>query len=166
MTPAGSEHLDALVEIFLECWHSSYANVLPQPLVSSMTSSRARAIWERSLGDPISSLLVALAEDGKPIGVTRFGLLEDGVGIVHSLYVSPRVQGKGAGRMLLTEAGSGLAALGAGSAVLWVFEQNQPAREFYTRCGWSADGGRQVQPEFGEPEIRLHRSLEQHRDAE
>ena len=40
-------------------------------------------------------------------------------------------------------------------ATLWVFEANATARAFYLRHGWEPDGGTRVEPEFGEPEVRL-----------
>lgn len=50
-------------------------------------------------------------------------------------------------------------AAGGGTATLWVFEANAAARTLYARNGWLPDGGTRVEPEFGEPEVRLRRAL-------
>jgi ribosomal protein S18 acetylase RimI-like enzyme len=88
-----------------------------------------------------------------------FSLPAPDEGYVASLYVSPRAQGSGAGRMLLAEAERRLAGRGARQARLWVFEQNGPSRAFYARRGWRPDGTREVLPEWGEPQIGLIKGL-------
>jgi hypothetical protein len=54
-----------------------------------------------------------------------------------------------------------LAAVGGERAVLWVLEDNERARRFYDRGGWSADGETRVEPIGGEPvkQLRYSRPL-------
>lgn len=164
--PATSEDIDGIVLVFLSCWRGSYAAVLPRRLVDTMTDEEAAALWTRVLGEARRGEVIVAesAESAGPagpviLGVTRFALGDDGEGAVNSLYVSPLAQGQGVGSRLLTAAADALAAAGATTAHLWVFESNAPSIAFYRRQGWLPDGGARVQEEFGEPEIRLVRAL-------
>ncbi|MEO3752121.1 GNAT family N-acetyltransferase [Streptomyces sp. B6B3] len=160
MTPpprrAGRADLTGITDVFLACWHGPYAAVLPRRLTDAMTRDRATALWTGVLAEAApGEVLVQPAPDGTILGVTRWAGPEDGVGVVHSLYVAPDAQGRGAGGGLLTAATAALSAAGAGTATLWVFRDNTPSVGFYQHRGWRPDGGRRVQEEFGEPEIRL-----------
>jgi hypothetical protein len=50
-------------------------------------------------------------------------------------------------------------AAGLATASLWVFEANTGARAFYGHLAWLPDGARRIEPEYGEPEVRLTRSV-------
>ena len=52
-------------------------------------------------------------------------------------------------------------AQGCSEVVLWVVEGNAPARRFYERWGWRADGGRKVTPVEEEQldEVRYRHAL-------
>lgn len=159
--PAEVGDLNQIVEVFLACWHESYAAVLPQRLVDAMTDERARDLWTRAVRESAPGhLLVAVgSEPARVVGVTRLGPVVDATGHVASLYVWPPAQGLGVGRLLLEAAGARLARSGASSATLWVFRDNAASIAFYRHLGWVPDGQERTQPEFGEPELRLSRSL-------
>ncbi|WP_120003105.1 anhydro-N-acetylmuramic acid kinase [Nesterenkonia muleiensis] len=150
--------LDAAVEVFLSCWHTSYQAVLPRHLVERMDPNQARELWSVGLADTTTETLVA-EHDGAVVGVVRYGTQDRGNGHVRSLYVDPAAQGGGYGRKLLQEATDALRSSGADEISLWVFESNTPSRRFYERQGWIPDGQRSVDPRYGEPQIRLVRSL-------
>ena len=153
----------------------NYAAVLGPLLASRMDEVRARALWEPLLGESRpgtggnEAAIVAVRsahgpashEVGFPTvgGITRFELVDESTAEVHSLYVSPRVQGGGLGRLLLSAACDSARGRGATQARLWVFRENLPSLGFYGAQGWVFDGIERVQPEFGEPELRLTKSL-------
>ncbi|WP_431894774.1 N-acetyltransferase family protein [Nonomuraea sp. bgisy101] len=147
LRPTTPDDLDGIVEVFLACWRESYARVLPERLVSAMSTERARELWT---GRPA---LVA-EHDGRIRGLTRFS-----GDTVHSLYVHPAAQGGGLGARLLGAAESGLSSAGVTTAFLWVFRGNLPSIGFYRRQGWRPEGTERVTPEFGEPELRLTKVL-------
>jgi ribosomal protein S18 acetylase RimI-like enzyme len=154
---ASLDDLEQVVEVFLACWRGSYATVLPEPLVASMTDERATALWRRALNSPTGTTVVAV-RDGHVLGVTRFDTAGQ-QGAVHSLYVSPDAQGLGLGTRLLDHATAAFVACGQRSAELWVFADNAPSIAFYGSRGWRPDGGSRVEAQFGEPELRLHKPL-------
>lgn len=87
---------------------------------------------------------VLVAEHGgRIIGFVAFDDVE-----LHALYVLPNYQGQGTGRRLLEAAGA--------VARLWVLEENNAARRFYERCGWSMNGEKRLS--YGVVEVLYHRS--------
>jgi RimJ/RimL family protein N-acetyltransferase len=54
--------------------------------------------------------------------------------------VTPSVWGTGVGRELMAVAVDRLREAGFRSATLWVLRDNERARRFYERAGWSPDG--------------------------
>lgn len=155
--------LAAVATLFLRCWRTSYAGVLPEHVLAVFDEASARELWRRALEAPGPGTRgVVAVEDRRIRGIVRMGNDPDdpAVGHVFSLYVDPDAQGGGVGRRLLDEAASWLRAEGLAQATLWVFETNARARAFYARHGWLPDGGTRVEPEFGEPEVRLRRALD------
>lgn len=76
-----------------------------------------------------------------------------GVAEVAALYVHPERWRTGTGAALLADARRLAAAHGAGATVLWVLTGNAPARAFYARQGFAADG--LVRAHVGVEELRL-----------
>lgn len=160
---ADAEDIGAIAELFLVCWRTSYRGVLPPQLVSMFDQDSARDLWRRSFVDEPRARVVLLAErpDRSVAGVISMGRDPDlpGAGHIFSLYVHPDAQGLGIGRMLVEAAVEHFGADGLAHATLWVFEANIGGRKFYQRLGWLPDGATRVEPEYGEPELRLGRSI-------
>lgn len=160
---ASADDLDAVAALFLACWRRSYRGVLPDRVVDLYDPVSARDLWQRSFADAPDGREVVLAErpDRTIVGVVTMG--EDpgrpGVGHIFSLYVHPEAQGQGIGARLVSVAEDRLASSGYAEASLWVFEANVRARAFYERLDWRPDGNHRVEPEYGECESRLTRSL-------
>jgi len=158
---ADPDDVDQLAAVFLDCWQVSYARVMPAALVERMSARRARAVCAGALRRP-GQTVVAAADDEPPRtvhGFVGFRLEAGGDGYVGSLYVSPRTQGGGVGRLLLAEAEKRLWKSGARTARLWVFEDNAPSRAFYVRQGWRPDGRRETLPEWGQPQVGMMKAL-------
>jgi GNAT superfamily N-acetyltransferase len=151
--------LDAVAALFLRCWRG-YADVLPERVIGVFDERSAHELWRRALEAPRRGSRGAVAIDGeRVVGVIRMGRDPDEpeVGHVFSVYVDPETQGGGIGGRLLAEAARWFATQDLVEATLWVFEANTRARSFYARHGWQPDGGTRIEPEFGEPEVRLRR---------
>ncbi len=160
---AGPDDLSAVADVFLACWRA-YEEFLPGRLIDMYDASGARALWRRMLTFSSGDVAVIVAEGAGAgvVGVARIGTDPDepAMGHVHSLYVRPDSQGLGVGRRLLAEADARFRRDGVGEATLWVFAANAPALGFYARLGWQPDGAQRVEPQFGEPELRLRRPVE------
>lgn len=164
---ARPDDLAAVATVFLACWRSSYAGVLPVAVVDTYDEDGARTLWRPTLSHPPADATVLVAEQAgsELLGVIRIGADPDepAAGHVYSLYVHPDTQGSGVGRQLLGAAVDRLRRDGVDEVTLWVFAANAAARGFYARMGWEPDGGTRVEPQYGEPELRLRRTI---RDAD
>jgi GNAT superfamily N-acetyltransferase len=158
---AAAADVDAVAALFLRCWRA-YVDVLPPHVIDVFDEAGARELWQRALGAPRAGTRGVIAVAGaRVLGVARMGRDPDDAraGHVFSLYVDPDSQGSGVGGRLLAEAEAWFRSAGLKEATLWVFEANERARGFYSGRGWSPDGGSRVEPEFGQPEVRLRRRL-------
>lgn len=152
---------EAAGAVFLTCWQRSYATLLPADVRARYDQASAVALWRRVLAAAPDGVLVADVAGQGVRAVTRYGADPDDPrrGHVFSLYVHPDAQGLGLGRTLLRAAADELRTAGHGTATLWVFARNEAARSFYAAQGWTPGGGTRVEEAYGEPEVRLRRSL-------
>ncbi len=132
----------AIARVYVETWRSTYAGMVPDPVLLRMTAERQEAVWSRILGAGGRDFV--LVADDPAAGVVGFGnagplraALPFG-GEVYTLYVDQDFQDRGLGRRLLAELFAGLLEQGMDSAVVWVLASN-PSRFFY-----EAMGGRRV----------------------
>jgi GNAT superfamily N-acetyltransferase len=80
---------------------------------------------------------------------------------IYTVYVEPATRRQGIGSALMAAVDDHWRPTNIAELTLWVFEANAPARAFYERLGWRADGATQV-AEFGgvsPMEIRYRRPL-------
>jgi GNAT superfamily N-acetyltransferase len=172
--PADPADGAAIAAVQRRAWRHSYRGLLSDRFLDELDFSYLGAYWAgRATVSPTPRhrLLVAGGR-GEVHGVVDVGPSRDddvdhgpdglpAVGEVRSLYLDPSVQAGGLGSALLATAVEVLDAQGSPEAVLWVVEGNAPARRFYERRGWAADGGRKVTPVEDEEltEVRYRRRL-------
>lgn len=108
------------------------------------------------LGDPDSSVSVHVAEiGGRVVGFCSVGSPQDiadrhpDIAELHTIYVEPQYQARGAGARLLAAAELTMREWGALAGVLWVLAGNESATSFYVRHGWRADGTVKTDTIFG-----------------
>lgn len=161
---ARPDDLDSVAAVFLACWRDSYAGFLPPGVIGIYDEDGARALWRPTLSKPPTDAVVFVAErTGRDLlGVIRIGTDPDEptAGHVYSLYVRPDTQGLGVGSRLLAAAADRFSRGGVHEVTLWVFTANAAARSFYAHLGWQPDGAQRVEPRYGEPELRLRRTLD------
>ena len=127
----------AIGRIEVETWRATYAGMLSDRVLLSMSTERQTASWAGFLRHRPGDVFVAQ----QPAGVVGFGNCgpqREGsfgyAGEVYTLYVTPDAQGTGCGRHLLLALFARLLHCGHRSALIWVLRAN-PARFFYERLG-------------------------------
>jgi GNAT superfamily N-acetyltransferase/chorismate mutase len=119
LRPATADDLPAIAEVHIAAREAAYPS-MPRTLHPPHEARAWVSGWD------LSAYSVWVAEAETPLGYARFDevWLDD-------LYVAPAAQGTGVGSALLdlvkSQRPSGFC--------LWVFESNQPAREFYRARG-------------------------------
>lgn len=143
----------AIGRVHVETWQATYAGLLPDTMLVTMSDVRQSAWWSRMLADPGEARGIFVADD-EEMGVVGFGscgLVRDPpeglrgserrVGEVYTLYVEPDFQNRGLGRRLLDALFRQLRADGCDTAVLWMLAEN-PTRFFYEGMGGKRVGQR------------------------
>ena len=154
-----SEDAARLAEVFVAAWRAAYPGVIAEEVLSRLDEEETATWLGTLLGSDGSSTVVAESGNGELLGFCRYGDDPDDAAFGHifSLYVMPSASRRGVGRRLLAGALEGLARRRAGTVRLWVFQENERALAFYSAFGFSPDGARRVEAEYGADEIRLCR---------
>jgi GNAT superfamily N-acetyltransferase len=140
----------AIGEIHAQVWRSSYAGILPEAYLASLSAVRLAGFYQRAILDrreghavfvavaggaeapsrgPVAgSAVVGFASGGR---ARRPGIAE---GEVETLYLLEDWRERGAGRRLMRAMGAHLRVMGCRSAMLWVLRDN-PTRWFYSHLG-------------------------------
>ena len=149
-----------LAQVFVSAWREGYIGIVEQPVLDALDEADI-ADWLRTLTSSNGPTTWAVeSADGEILAFSRHG--EDPSdsrrGHIYSLYVAPHARGRGIAKALLDHDLQLLSERGLGTVTLWVFEQNQAARNLYSLFDFVPDGARRVEPQYGAQEIRLRRS--------
>ena len=145
--PAERSDAAAVARVHVESWRSSYAGILPDRFLLSMSETRNAAQWRRIIDNPRcdETLTLATCRTAQGEQVLAFGSAGKSrhpklspAGEVYTLYVASDWQGQGIGRQLLVALFERLLERGHDSALIAVLSAN-PARFFY-----EAQGGRKL----------------------
>ncbi|MFI0938591.1 GNAT family N-acetyltransferase [Streptomyces sp. NPDC021020] len=177
LRPAAPADAAAVADVFTESCLHAYRNVLPPAVLARFVPDVQTARWTAHLRSlPTDHRITAAWQGNRIIGFVEARhpwpaagppsaepARPDGTreGEVTYLFVHPGHFATGIGTRLLNAAEEWLAQAGYGSAVLWVFSDNAPARGFYERSGWAYTGIEQYDPalekEGHHVRERLHR---------
>ncbi|WP_225826137.1 GNAT family N-acetyltransferase [Streptomyces naphthomycinicus] len=156
---------DRVSEIRVRGWQHAYRGLVPQSYLDGLDvaadAERRRARFVQ--GDGTVGNLVA-ERDGRVLGWAAYGPYRDGEthtgdAELYAIYVDPAHIGGGIGQALLAASVERCAA--RARMLLWVLKGNTPARRFYERAGFRADGAEEPFEADGVavPEVRYARSL-------
>lgn len=140
---AGVEDASAIATIHVQSWQVAYRGLVDQAYLDGMDPADRLPRWREGLAEyvwPDRGTLVA-EQDGAVVGFAHLSTGEAGdPAELHAIYVRPDAWGTGAGRALMAETVRHLTVAGCPAVVLWVLATNEPARRFYEKAGWHADG--------------------------
>jgi len=150
-----------LAAVFVSAWRAGYVGIVEQAVLDALDEEEI-ADWLGTLTSSNGPTTWAVeSADGEVLAFSRHG--EDPSdsrrGHIYSLYVAPPARGRGIAKALLDHDLELLSQRGLGTVTLWVFEQNQAARNLYASFGFVPDGARRVEPQYGAQEIRLRRDV-------
>ncbi|MFI2205468.1 GNAT family N-acetyltransferase [Streptomyces sp. NPDC020192] len=149
-------------------WKAAYAGILPRSYLEGMTveadTRRRRQHFERPKNGTTD--LVTVDAGGGVVGWACLGPCRGArpsttTGELYALYVQPSLIGSGIGRTLLDAVHARALGHPFDDMMLWVLTDNTPARRFYERAGYLADGAVQADEYDGVsvPELRYRRAL-------
>jgi RimJ/RimL family protein N-acetyltransferase len=164
---ARAEDAAAIAAVHVAAWLAAYRGIVPDEVLDELSTAERERRWRGWLGAPGEGWLTLVAEiGGRIVGFcTLVAPSRDpdagaGTAEIAALYVVPEQWRRGTGKALLSAALDEARGPGLKDVVLWVLAGNAEAQEFYSRLGWSADGGRRFNDLCRAPEIRmrLHRA--------
>ena len=139
------EDAGALAELYVTTRRIAYATFYPAEALAAMSVPEETRRWRLRIEDPAWQTVLSVASDSALAGFVHYGhneTMNTGTGEIEFLYVATEHQGTGLGKQLIELGEAGLASKGFSTAVLWVYEGNTSAREFYARRGWAPDSTR------------------------
>jgi GntR family transcriptional regulator len=136
---ATSADADAIGALHAASFAATYPSVPP------IGRATERAVWRRRLRSADGREVIVARSARRIVGFAYIGPSDDadaviGTGHIFSLHVDPELHRHGIGRRLLDETLRRFATSGHTTATLWVVNDNEPARRFYERLQWVADG--------------------------
>jgi ribosomal protein S18 acetylase RimI-like enzyme len=135
------EDAEAIGRVLVKSWRTTYRGIVPDDYLDRMTYAVHASRWYGRLSDPQNTLTTYLAEDsqGKVFGFAAGGAERTGEldyeGELYAIYLLQSYQRRGAGRLLVQAVAKELLECGFQSMLVWVLEENEPARRFYERLG-------------------------------
>jgi len=169
---ASPDEAQALAVMHVASWRETYAGLLPDKMLSSLSVEARAAAWAKIMQEPKTdrSTVIFLAEhDGTITGFGSCGaqrtesLRDKGYdGEVSAIYVLREFQKRKIGTRLLHAMSSDLLRRGFKSAALWVLRDNLRARHFYEHLGGKVIAERQdvrdsavlIELAYGWPELK------------
>lgn len=138
---------DRIADIHIASWQAAYAGLLPADFLEGLSDGRDRraAGWADLLAaqDDDRRVLV-IVQDEAVVGFAHAGPAGDddikGFGELYAMYLDPGYYRKGLGSELMAAVFEEMRSAGYEDAALWVMTDNDAARSFYEKHGWSADG--------------------------
>jgi GNAT superfamily N-acetyltransferase len=138
--PARADDATAIARVHVESWRTTYRGMLPDRYLAAMEVRDYAERWARTLRDPHRRSSVFVVEErGRVSGFASCGRERDGdpryQGELYAIYLLLEARGRGLGRGLVEATAADLTARGMTAMVVWVLQQNEPARRFYERLG-------------------------------
>jgi GNAT superfamily N-acetyltransferase len=132
---------DAIAEVHVETWRSTYPGIVDQAYIDSLSVTERAAAWTRRLsndGPSAPDVLVATTVDRGVVGFLSGGLIRDPVpdfdAELHAIYVLKPFQRFGLGRRFVREWATLALGRGLHAAVVRVLTHNS-ACAFYEKLG-------------------------------
>lgn len=121
---------------------NAYRAILSEPQLSALTVEERSSYWrEQILISDQKDMRIIVAEQERIRGFISVAARRGSNSAeIDRIYVEPEYARNGAGRALINYAFDYLRDYGFEKAVLWTFDENNPARRFYEAIGFTTDG--------------------------
>lgn len=140
--PAVVEDAQAIARVHLASWREAYQQVVPPELLAADDEHERAQRWREAIAARHGSVLVADL-DGQIVGFAHVGHSRDedathATHEIYAIYLEPSAWGRGVARELMR---SLLGELPDNTPItLWALADNDRARHFYRRHGFTPDG--------------------------
>lgn len=148
---AVSDDAESIARVHVASWQAAYRGIVPADHLAGLQWRTRYEFWAGELTAPsiVGSSTWVLLEGPRVLGFVAVGPGRDAdppsadTWELYALYLSESQWGRALGRAL-TEAALAAVPEAANAVSLWVLADNQRARRFYERQGFTADGRERV----------------------
>jgi L-amino acid N-acyltransferase YncA len=132
----------------IACWQSAYKDIIPSGFLANMPNEIEQRTerLKNNLNESTDISYYYAAVNGKMIGRLIFGKCRDedksNAGEVTAVYLIKEYWNKGLGRKMMDYAIDELKSIGYDEIIVWVLEDNNRARRFYEKYGFTLDGAK------------------------
>lgn len=127
-----------IVTVHIESWQKSFAGIVPQKFLDSMSPTRREKAFKQNFGEGFYKMLVAESRRHGIIGFADFGKAKDeSLGFeaeLYAIYFMPEFQRRGIGGKLFEKSRQELVKAGFRSMYLEALEVS-PYKSFYNKMG-------------------------------
>lgn len=141
--PAKLNDASGIAKVHVDSWRSSYKGLIADNFLAALSYERRTEIWSQNLSDLQNGRFLYVAETGPGdiVGFVAAGPESEGYpnyqGELDAIYLLQQAQGQGLGRKLVKVVMRELYQRGFSSMLLWVLDDDLPARKFYEALGGS-----------------------------
>ncbi len=139
-----------IARVHVDSWRTTYEGIVPAEYLANLSYRDRESTWSEALAtqNSATTILVAETEAGDVVGFASAGPDRDANPIyraeLYAIYLLQQHQNRGLGRRLVSAAAHSLQQHGFSSMLLWVLEDNHPARRFYESLGGQRLGSKTV----------------------
>ena len=146
-----------MAEVLMRSWEAIYKNIMPADYIREKNATRpalyARVITDENTGAYVIQLC------GKTVGIMKIAPpisndLSDSFYELHYIYLHPDNFRMGIGSYAVRFAFRIARILGKTNVIVWCLSENTNAVKFYEKCGFIADGKKEIN-EYGRPMERM-----------
>jgi L-amino acid N-acyltransferase YncA len=129
--------VNGIAKVHVDCWKSTYANIVPNEYISKLTYEKREKLWEQVIQN--GNVFVAEDENGQIVGFAdggkeRTGDYKEYPGEMYSIYILKSFQNRGIGKRLMKAVVNELLKQDIYSMLVWVLKDNN-SRNFYEQMG-------------------------------
>jgi len=132
----------------ISSWRSAYKGIVPDEYLNSMSAEERSERYKKQIEENNEVLFYNAIYENKIIGLLCISKSRDedklNAGEVGAIYLIEEFWGKGYGREMMNFAIDTLKNMGYNEIILWVFEENNRARRFYEKCGFTFSGEKAI----------------------
>lgn len=139
---AAPADVEAITDVYLASWRAGYEELLPHDTLEKQAAVRGRYDWLEAIESPSTAVILGI-NSGHVVGVVEareeLPEAERDLPEITMLYVAPTLWGTPLATQLLAAGCSWIRQRGHHVARLRVVENQERARRFYEREGWTVD---------------------------
>ncbi|MAS35881.1 MAG: GNAT family N-acetyltransferase [Anaerolineaceae bacterium] len=139
-----------IARIHVDAWRTTYRGLMPDEVLAGLNDASRTDFWRSVLTDHAGQSVVVVAEEpaGELVGFASGGAERNSTngfdGELYAIYLSASAQRKGIGTQLAMGLIQRLTQRGFRSMLVWVLQDNHPARRFYEALGGSLVAERDI----------------------